>query len=159
MNKSFVDACEDGDIDFVKFCLAIPDFDPALSPGLFYISNSAIAHASQNGHTEIVKLLLNHPKVNPADNANYAIRTASYNNRIEVVKLLLTNSRVNPTDCDHDAIELASKYGHIEVVKLLSEWYFMHKYNINNILSIIKRQKYKINLDDIRQHLKNIKSE
>ena len=45
--------------------------------------------ASDNGHVEIVKLLLKYSRVNPSEDSNYAILMASGNGHIEVEKLLL----------------------------------------------------------------------
>ena len=45
--------------------------------------------ASENGHTEVVKLLLADPRVDPAAGNNWAIRFASENGHTEIVKLLL----------------------------------------------------------------------
>ncbi len=56
--------------------------------------NYAFIIASEKGYTEIVKLLLKHPKVNPSINNNYAILLASQNEHLDVVKLLLQDKRV-----------------------------------------------------------------
>jgi ankyrin repeat protein len=65
--------------------------------------------ASENGHIEVVKLLLNHPKVDPSSKNNYgnnfidlvnvslAIRLASQRGYNEVVKLLLNHPKVDPS--------------------------------------------------------------
>ena len=44
--------------------------------------------ASYNGHTEIVSLLLNDPRVDPRAMDNAAIRCASHNGHTEIVQLL-----------------------------------------------------------------------
>jgi hypothetical protein len=82
-------------------------------------NNSAIRWASYNGHIEVVKLLLQDPRVDPSDGDNYAIRYASSNGYTEVVKLLLQDPRVDPSDRNNYAIQYASQYGHTEVVKTL----------------------------------------
>ena len=50
--------------------------------------------ASANGHYNVVKLLLEDKRVNPADNNNFAIRWASEYGHYNVVKLLLGDNRV-----------------------------------------------------------------
>jgi len=75
--------------------------------------------ASQNGHTEVVRLLLANPDVDPAAKVNYAIRMASINGHTEVVRLLLADPRVDPAAVDNYAIRNASDKGHTEVIKLL----------------------------------------
>ena len=49
--------------------------------------------ASLNGYVEIVKLLLQDPRVDPSDENNLAIRLASFYGYIEVVKLLSQDPR------------------------------------------------------------------
>ena len=44
--------------------------------------------ASDKGHTEIVRLLLQDPRVNPADRNNKAIIWASENGHTKIVRLL-----------------------------------------------------------------------
>jgi len=56
--------------------------------------NWAIRVASVDGHSEVVKLLLQDPRVDPSDDDNYAILLASGNGHLEIVKLLLQDPRV-----------------------------------------------------------------
>ena len=81
--------------------------------------NYAIQLASRNGHLEVVKLLLQDPRVDPSAKNNYAIRWTSRKSRLEVVKLLLQDPRVDPSVDNNYAIGYASENGHSEVVKLL----------------------------------------
>jgi hypothetical protein len=85
----------------------------------FIKNNFPIRWASENGHVEVVKLLLSDERVDPSDNGNYAIRWASSNGHVKVVRLLLSDERVDPSDNENIAIRMASFYGHIEVVRLL----------------------------------------
>ena len=75
--------------------------------------------ASENGHIDVVRLLLADGRVNPAASDNYAIRLASENGRTDVVRLLLADGRVDPAAKDNYAIREASCYGHVDVVRLL----------------------------------------
>jgi ankyrin repeat protein len=85
----------------------------------------AIRLASQRGHSEVVKLLLEDKRVDPSACNNEAIRWASKNGHLEVVKLLLQDGRVDPSDQNnsdqYSAIHWASQFGHLEVVKLILE--------------------------------------
>ena len=66
--------------------------------------------AAENGHIEIVKLLLNDKRVNPAANMDQAIGSAAANGHIEIVKLtLLADKRVNPADNNNYALRLAAE--------------------------------------------------
>ena len=66
-----------------------------------------------------VKLLLNHPKVNPADNDNWAIISASMEGHYDIVKLLLNDNRVNPADYNNLSIIYSSIEDHYDIVNLL----------------------------------------
>src|SRR5690242_13263668 len=85
---------------------------PKITVDLAEISGNiltAFRYAAQSGHVEVVRLLLAHPKVNPADWNNrgethlfvtdplVAIKRCAKYGRTEVVKILLTDSRVDPT--------------------------------------------------------------
>ena len=78
-----------------------------------------IMNAIVNGYSEVMRLLLSDPRVDPSDHNNYAIILASKNGRLEVVKLLLSDPRVDPSSDYNYAIRMASTYGHLEVVRLL----------------------------------------
>ena len=71
-------ACEKGFIETVKLLL-----EAGVKP-----SNLCIYMAAQNGHYEIVKILLDYPEVDPNCNSS-AILTASKNNFDDIVKLIL----------------------------------------------------------------------
>ena len=79
---------------------------------------------SDNGHVEVVKLLLeNKADVNAANqNRETPLHWASQSGRVEIVKLLLKNKAdVNAADEDGwTALPRALENGHVEVVKLLS---------------------------------------
>jgi len=83
----FIEACKVGDLDKVKLLLIddrVINFFKIAD-----INNYAIQLASQNGHFNVVKLLLEDKRVNPAYDNNCAIRWASYNGHFNVVKLFL----------------------------------------------------------------------
>ena len=84
-----------GHFDVVKKLL--PRVDPS-------DVNDAIRWASENGHFEVVRLLLSDPRVDPADDNNEAIRLASRNGHFEVVRLLLADPRVDPSENYYYAI-------------------------------------------------------
>lgn len=111
-------ACEDGDAQTVKSILSA---HPQLCPSFY--RNWAINHACLNGYTEIVRILLEDGRVDPADPYNSPIIFASRNGYHEIVKLLLMDKRVDPADKNNEAIDGAGQYGHIEVVRLLlADW-------------------------------------
>ena len=58
--------------------------------------NICIKISSANGFTNIVKLLLTRPEVDPTDDHNSAIRFAVKYGYIEIVQLLLECPNINP---------------------------------------------------------------
>ena len=82
-------------------------------------NNWAIRMASDNGHTDVVSLLLKDNRVDPSVYDNWAIRMASENGHTDVVRLLLKDNRVDPSVYDNYAVKFASDKGRTEVVKLL----------------------------------------
>lgn len=110
----FIKAVEKGDTKTVqKFLSDRASIDPSEN------SNKAIGIASENGHLEIVRLLLADDRVDPSGDANYAIQMASQNGHVEVVRLLLADGRADPSANDNKAIRKAIENEHIKVVKLL----------------------------------------
>lgn len=75
--------------------------------------------ACRHGYTEIVKLLLEDPRVNPAAKNNDAIRDACYYGHTDIVKLLLEDKRVDSSALNNYAFRWASQNGHTDIVKLL----------------------------------------
>jgi ankyrin repeat protein len=79
---------------------------------------------SENGHVEVVRLLLarNGVEVNKTAQDGTALYMASQNDHVEVVRLLLARKgvEVNKTSKDGSTVLfMASQYGHVEVVRLL----------------------------------------
>ena len=60
--------------------------------------------AVNNGNHEVVKLLLEDPRVDPSDRDNTAIGLTASFGRLDVVKLLLDDPRVDPSDHHNFAI-------------------------------------------------------
>ena len=91
----------------VQKFLKLDHIDPAIEKRLNIRVESAICLASEYGHVEAVRLLLNDPRVDPSADSNYAIRCSSNNGHAEVVKLLLDDPRVDPSADNNDAIRCA----------------------------------------------------
>lgn len=119
MNILLYQACREGRLEFVKSFTGDPSLD----------NNLAIRRASEYGHLEIVKFLLENEKVDPSDGNNYALQMACRNGHTKVVELLLKDGRVNPADMRNYALKIASQYGHLEIVKLLLETEPLDFYN------------------------------
>ena len=79
------------------------------------INSFALRSAAENGHLDIVKLLL--PLSDPKAVESQALRRAAYNGHLEVVKLLLPVS--DPKANDSEVLRWAAAQGHLKIVKLL----------------------------------------
>jgi len=77
----------------------------------------ALRSASENGHLEVVRLLLDRGAEIHAGE-DYSLRWASHNGRLEVVRLLLDRGAEIHARND-EALRFAKSYGHLEVVELL----------------------------------------
>ncbi|KAJ3321047.1 hypothetical protein HDU76_000157 [Blyttiomyces sp. JEL0837] len=89
-----------------------------VDPGAW--NNAAIRMASQNGHAEVVRVLLScGDAVDPAAMENEALVMASKEGHSDVVGLLLGCKRVDPAARKNDPIASASARGHVGVVDLL----------------------------------------
>jgi hypothetical protein len=75
--------------------------------------------AAQQGPAELVTLLLQDGRVNPADKNNFAIRNAASQGKLDVVKILLGDNRIDLHAEDNYAIRLAMANNHTEVVRFL----------------------------------------
>src|SRR3989304_5945772 len=97
----------------IKFLLLNKECCSKLYLFFYFIDNiqELFKCACKYDQIEVVKLLLQDPKVDPSDQNNYAIRLASRKGHVEVVKLLLQDSRVNPSDHNNEAIGRASNRG------------------------------------------------
>lgn len=79
----------------------------------------AFSLACYQGHEEVVKLLLQDKRINPAESANCALQQACFNGHLKVVEMLLLDTRVNPSDCGNYALQNACRGGYTKVVELL----------------------------------------
>jgi ankyrin repeat protein len=85
------------------------------------LPGAILAGASENGHTNVVKLLLVDPRIDPATRGyDYPITIASRRGHVSIVELLLADPRVDPApDSNNNPIRDASGRGLVSVVKLL----------------------------------------
>ena len=113
--------------------------------------NEAIRFASEEGHTEIVELLLQDKRVNPSDKDNEAIRYASENGYTEIVELLLQDKRIDPSDDDNYAIKNASYNGFTEIVRLL-----LQDKRVRNKLSDREIEKYENQKRGLKESVRDL---
>lgn len=78
-----------------------------------------LEYAIINGDTEVIKLLLTNPHINPHSPNYYAIIDAAQYCSPDIIKLLLDDPRVDPTIDDNHSIRKASFHDKFENVELL----------------------------------------
>ena len=90
------------------------------------LKDTAFAHACFHGHTEIVKLMLDHPEVDfnmSLNGDHHALSVACKEGKCEVVELLLADPRINTLATSdgtlHTPLWLAAHNGSLDVVKAL----------------------------------------
>ena len=112
-SDQFLEYIADGDYDNVKKLL-LKGINPAIN------ENAAIIIASCEGHTEIIRLLIEEYKdqIDPSENENEALDCAVNGGHIEIVRLLLSDKRIDPTQDDNSFIQTAYGSGNEELVKL-----------------------------------------
>ncbi len=86
--ENFIAFCEHGRIDGVIRGLK----DPKVNPDY---NGAAICRAAENDKIEVVKLLLQDPRINPFTSNNYVLKIAIAYNNIEIVKLILNKFDIN----------------------------------------------------------------
>jgi len=91
--------------------LAYPEVNPE---GVFM-------RACRNGHTEVVRILMTDPRVDPMkEDFVTEFRVASDNGFTDIVRLLLNDPRVHPEQEDlNTAFQAAVDNGHVDVIRLL----------------------------------------
>jgi ankyrin repeat protein len=128
INDTFFDAVKNNKLDVVKTLIAVKDsinldINAKASDG-----RTALMLASDNGHKEIVELLLkNGADIEAKDSHGWtALMWASYHGRKEIVEFLLKKrGEAEPADINaknsygDTALLLASVKGHKEIVELL----------------------------------------
>lgn len=98
------------------FC---PDLLKTFASECSTYSTMALRTAVKCGDVELVRLLLQHPAVDPGAGNNYALKYASGCGSVHIVQLLLDHPDTDPW-CT-DALRVAERNGHVEVAMMLLE--------------------------------------
>ena len=82
--------------------------------------NILLTYAATNGYTQVTKLLLLDPQVDPSTIDIYSIWVNSLGwDVIDTIELLLSDPRVDPSLHNNFLIVLAAEHGKVDLVKLL----------------------------------------
>ena len=127
INTVFINACNKGDLELVKFVLHDSRLKFKAEPVKTYVSSEPLSGfylACKNGHLDIVKYLLNskeiriHPDIN-GDNGQ-ALKNACSEGHFEIVKYLLNGEDLKAhAKFFPSALIAASNKGHFDIVKYL----------------------------------------
>jgi hypothetical protein len=83
------------------------------------LDDDRLRRSSEDGHVDVVRLLLAYGRADPSAAKSRTIRGSSQHGHTEVVKLLLADGRADPASCDNEAIRVSKENGHADVVRLL----------------------------------------
>ncbi|KAJ3270638.1 hypothetical protein HDV01_007526 [Terramyces sp. JEL0728] len=109
--EAFQESCTMGHLEATK--LLGKYLDPSCK------DNMGIRRASQNGHLDIVKFLMNDKRVDPSAKDNQAFRQCARRGYLDIIKLLLTDPKVDITANNHEGLIQACISGHFETVDFL----------------------------------------
>ena len=113
-NRTFFNACNNGNVEVVKILLKDYGIDPSSN------DNIALLAACRGGNLKIVDLLLNHVSVDPSAQNNGALVIASEYGHLKVVKRLLAHADFRLTiKSIKKALRYASENGHLKISELL----------------------------------------
>ncbi len=113
-NKAIRISSMRGNIAAVRKLLQNPQVDPSVK------RNVSLGMACSYGYVEIVKLLLEDPRVDLENvDGDRIINLAAHNGYHKVVELLLSNQRIKFVNGCKKALKSAVRFGHIDTIKLL----------------------------------------
>lgn len=135
-NKLLVSIAQTGNLEIFKLLLENPGINLNVNNGY---SNLLFVHAFDQGHFEIVKLLILDKRIDPSSYDNQMIRYASQLGNVQIVELLLADLRVDIGFGNNCAIKLAFRYNHLDVVKLLISKIDLSTITDKEIIDIAKK--------------------
>ena len=149
-------AAYNGDINRVKEGITRHHIDPATW------NNTAIKGASSNCRTEVVKLLLTYPQVNPLKNGLYdssALWGAGYQKCVDVARILLADPRANPTITPEKAKILNSPtFDLLALMNASTEYINQGRSRVFHEYKFLDSVNHALEKEVIRQKAKNLHS-
>ncbi len=135
LNDSFIDACEHGDLDKVKFLLNSHQLRKHAN--IQCENNSGLHEAAKKGHLHIVQYLLTSPELKEHANIysrdNWVLTVACNGGHLELVKYLLTSPNLkNHSKFHSEQLQFAIYVSHFHIVDyLLNSPDLKEKFNIH----------------------------
>jgi len=132
-------------LKYIKLLLLRTNVDPG------YKNNKSLIVSARFGYLEIIKFLINHPKIKPNCNINFIVHTAIIHNKIDVLKYLLGNSilKIDLSYENNKNIETACIYGYTNIVNLLLKYKEVDPYRTKSLVYAVKVK----NIEIIKQLL------
>lgn len=133
---------------FVLKCLVFFSDGSLLSLDDSLFSSNSFRVACQQGHEEVVRLLLIDGRSDPSDRDNGPLTGAVSNGHARVVRALLEDGRVDPSVFDYKPLRVALLKGDTEIIRLLAAvifpeefyriliWCFNHALSENRVRSL-----------------------
>jgi len=117
LQQDFLEACKKGDLETVQRLLTNPKLDPAGGEYGTAWYQEPIKYATMFGHVNVVRRLLQDPRVNPS---KVPFEYIVGQGHTEIVRILLQDGRANPAYLDRiTTLSIASTGGHLQIAKLL----------------------------------------
>jgi ankyrin repeat protein len=121
--------------------------------------NSAYNHAARENYVDIMKILINNPRVQLRYHDYYALRTAVSMENISIVKLILQDKQIKPNVLNQILCD-SCKNNNVDIVKILLadpriDPTFRNNYSINHAIASGNTKLVKILMSDKRVNLFN----
>ena len=156
LDITFIHACENNNIDLVKFIAAHP------LHSMLYIGYHAFYQACSFNTIEIMRFLLNYPGIDACLAGGFI--KACKNGKTEIIKLLLEDGRVAYDAQDNEAFRCAVLNGYIDIVELLIQVDVEHKITRDLIEQMIEmsyniRERIGTKFTDTGRYLKQVQED
>lgn len=120
VGRSLFVAARRGDVEEVKALLQHPLVDPSFAVGHDWRgARTALREAAYFGRVEVVRVLLEDGRADPAADGSVALRWAARDGHVDIVSLLLEDKRSDPMAGESSAVEWAADRGSAEAVRIL----------------------------------------
>lgn len=115
LNECLVHTSRDGDVELVQPLLENPLVDP-----MDNTNGYALSEAAWRGHTDVVRLFLEHPRVILNDYwKKRLVLVAASINSADLMRLLIADPRFDPSSDQNFAVRWSASHGYLQVMRVL----------------------------------------